>query len=150
MTLCLGKQVSLKNIAWPILTGTTIAIYTLIDAQGVRAAPTAGSYIVWMFIMLGGGVAVLFALWRGQAFVSGAKKEWRAGLTAGALSIVTYGLALYSFRIGPTAKLAALRETSILFATLIAIFVLKERISPPRLAAIALIGTGAMLLLWLE
>ena len=46
-----------------------------------------------------------------------------------------------------SARLAALRETSIVFATLIAIFVLKERVTTARLAGIAVIALGAVLLL---
>jgi drug/metabolite transporter (DMT)-like permease len=147
MALCLGKHLMLRDMRWPVLTGATIAMYTLIDAQGVRAAPDAASYIVWVFIMLGAGIGLLFALWRRREFVASARSQWRSGLTAGALSIVTYGLALYSFRIGDTAKLAALRETSILFAVLIAIFVLKEKATRQRLMAISMIGCGAVLLI---
>ena len=53
---------------WALLTGTCIAAYTVIDAQGVRAAPTAMSHIVWTFILLGGGLGTFFALWRGKEF----------------------------------------------------------------------------------
>ena len=40
-------------LLWAVMTGTCIASYTVIDAQGVRAAPTALSYIVWTFLLLG-------------------------------------------------------------------------------------------------
>ena len=89
----------------------------------------------------------MFALWRGPQFIMAARTQWRAGLFAGAMSIVTYGLALWAFRLGDTPRLAALRETSIVFAALIAIFVLKERVTAGRLAGIALITAGAALLL---
>ena len=68
-------------------------------------------------------------------------------LFAGAMSIVTYGLALSAYRLGDTPRLAALRETSIVFAALIAIFVLKERVTAGRLGDIALITLGAGVLL---
>ena len=42
--------------------------------------------------------------------------------------------------------IAALRETSILFATVIAVVVLKERLSPARIAAAGLIAVGAIVL----
>jgi len=113
----------------------------------VRAAPSAQSYIVWIFLILGGGLGVMFAIWRGPHFMVAARSQWRAGLFAGAMSIVTYGLALWAFRLGDTPRLAALRETSIVFAALIAIFVLRERVTSARLAGIALIAAGAALLL---
>jgi drug/metabolite transporter (DMT)-like permease len=146
-TVGLGRHVDRKAIAWAGATGVCIALYTVIDAQGVRAAPSAVSYIVWIFVMLGGGIGVLFALWRGPRFIVAARAEWRAGLFAGAMSIVTYGLALWAYRLGDTPRLAALRETSIVFAALIAIFILKERVTAMRLAGIGLIASGAALLL---
>jgi len=142
-----GRSVTRSAIGWAMATGVTIAAYTVIDAQGVRAAPSAQSYIAWIFLMLGGVIGVAFALWRGPRFMLAARSEWRAGLFAGAMSIVTYGLALWAYRLGDTPRLAALRETSIVFATLIAIFVLKERVTAARGAGIAVIALGAAVLL---
>jgi drug/metabolite transporter (DMT)-like permease len=130
-----------------VATGISIAAYTVIDAQGVRAAPSAPSYIVWEFLMVGGGIGLLFALWRGPVFVLAARAQWPLGLTAGALSIVTYGLAMWAFRLGATPRLAALRELSILFGVAIAIVFLKERVTVQRLAGIGTIGVGAVVLL---
>jgi drug/metabolite transporter (DMT)-like permease len=135
-----------RALLWALMTGACIAGYTVIDAQGVRAAPTAASYIVWIFIVLGGGIGALFALWRGRDFLVAAAEQWRPGLAAGALSIVTYGLALLAFRLGATPRLAALRETSILFATAIAVVFLKERMTRPRKLGVAAIALGAMTL----
>ncbi len=64
--------------------------------------------------------------------------------------LAAYGLALWAYRLGDTPRLAALRETSIVFATLIAIFVLKERVTAARGAGIAVIALGAALLLMLN
>jgi drug/metabolite transporter (DMT)-like permease len=142
-----GRHMSRRSLAWSVLTGCAIALYTVLDAQGVRAAPSAIGYIAWVFLCLGGGVGALFALWRGPAFLASARSEWRAGLAAGSLSIVTYGLALWAFRLGATPRLAALREISILFGVAIAIVFLKERPTPGRLFGIATIGAGAVVLL---
>jgi drug/metabolite transporter (DMT)-like permease len=134
-------------LLWAVLTGLCIAGYTVIDAQGVRAAPTAFSYIVWTFLTLGVTLAVGFAGWRGRAFFAAAVGQWKPGLVAGALSIVTYGLALLAFRLGATPRLAALRETSILFGTAIAVIFLKERLSKLRTAGVAAIAFGAIVLI---
>jgi drug/metabolite transporter (DMT)-like permease len=146
----LGRSVNRTALGWALATGVCIATYTVVDAQGVRAAPSAPSYIVWIFLSLGGWIGLAFAVWRGPRFVIAARSEWRAGLFAGAMSIVTYGLALWAYRLGDTPRLAALRETSIVFAVLIAVFVLKERISVTRGIGIAVIATGAALLLIVE
>ncbi len=147
MIVGLGRQVDRRALGWAVATGVTIAGYTVIDAQGVRAAPSALSYIVWVYLTLGGGIGLLFALWRGPRFLLAARSEWRAGLAAGALSIVTYGLALWAYRLGDTPRLAALRETSILFAVGIAVLFLGERMTGGRIAGTVAIGAGAALLL---
>ena len=147
--MCIGHSHTLNKSAllWALLTGACIAGYTVIDAQGVRAAPTAASYIVWTFLMLGGGIGAVFAIWRGNTFLISAAHQWRPGLIAGGLSIASYGLALLALRLGSTPRLAALRETSILFGTAIAVTFLKERLSRPRSIGVAAIASGAILLM---
>ncbi len=147
LAMALGRHASRATLLWAAMTGVAIALYTVVDAQGVRRAPSAPSYIAWVFVVTGVGVGGLFALWRGPVFVAAARSQWRAGLFAGALSIFTYGLALWALRLGDTPRLAALRETSILFAALIAVFVLKERFTRSRALAVGLISAGAAVLL---
>lgn len=142
-----GRHISRAGLGWALFTGLTIAGYTVIDAQGVRAAPTPVSYIVWMFVLMGALTVTMFALLsRGGIFAS-ARTQWRAGAAAGALSILTYGLALSAFALGPTAPLAALRETGMVTALLIATFVLKERVTVGRAVGVAGILAGAVLIL---
>ncbi|HEX5377854.1 MAG TPA: DMT family transporter [Phenylobacterium sp.] len=147
MTVGLGRHVERKALMWAGATGVSIALYTVLDAQGVRAAPSAPSYIVWIYLIDGLVIGGIFALWRGPRFLFAARSEWKPGLIAGAISVVTYGLALWAFRIGDTPRLAALRETSILFGVGIAIVFLKERVTTGRLAGIAMIAVGAATLL---
>ena len=136
-----------RALGWALLTGATIAAYTVIDAKGARAAPSAISYIVWVFLMLGFGIGALFALWRGPRFLAEAKAQWKPGLIAGALSIVTYGLALWAYRLGDVPRLAALRETSIVFGVALAVLVLREKVGKARLAGAIIIAAGAALLI---
>ena len=147
LTVGLGRHIPRRALAWAGLTGVTIAAYTVIDAAGVRAAPSAPSYIVWEFITLGFGIALIFSLIRGPRFVIEARSQWKPGLAAGFLSIITWGLALTAYRMGDVPRLAALRETSILFGVIIAIVFLKERVTLPRLGGIGAIAAGAMVLL---
>jgi drug/metabolite transporter (DMT)-like permease len=142
-----SRVTRLKSLGWSLATGGAIALYTVVDAQGVRAAPSAASYIAWVFLVLGGCIGATFALWRGPAFFVAARSEWKPGLVAGALSIVSYGLALWAYRLGGTPKLAALRETSIVFAFGIAVFVLKERVTWARAGGVVAIAAGAWVLL---
>jgi drug/metabolite transporter (DMT)-like permease len=147
LATALGRHMDRRTLGWSLLTGTAIALYTVLDAKGVRVAPTAPSYIAWAFLIDGGVIGAAFALWRGPVFVAAARSQWKPGLIAGALSIVTYGLALWAFRLADIPRLAALRETSILFGVAIAVVFLKERATLARLTGVAVIAAGAVVLL---
>lgn len=145
--LAIGRHLSRAGFGWAVLTGFTIAAYTVIDAAGVRAAPTPFSYIAWMFVTMGLVIVGLFAiLTRGTLFAS-MREQWRPGAIAGVLSILTYGLALYALSIGPTAPLAALRETGMVTALIIAAVFLEERVTVGRGVAVLGILAGAALIL---
>jgi len=59
ITIGFTHTLNLRALFWAALTGCCIAAYTVVDAQGVRAAPTAASYIVWIFLMMGVGIGSL-------------------------------------------------------------------------------------------
>jgi drug/metabolite transporter (DMT)-like permease len=142
-----GRHISRAGLGWALFTGLTIACYTVIDANGVRAAPAPASYIVWMFVLMGMTTVTMFSLVsRGRIFAS-AGAQWRTGAVAGALSIVTYGLALSAFALGPTAPLAALRETGMVTALVIATLFLGEKVTPGRVIGVLAILGGAALIL---
>ena len=71
---------------------------------------------------------------------------WRPGVAAGAMSLGSYWIAIWAFTKAPLAMVAALRETSVLFAMLIAVFVLKEKEGPWRWLAGGLIVGGIALM----
>ena len=124
-----------------------MALYTVADAHGVRAAPSVASYIVWDFVLIGTESVVLFALLtKGRVFADLAV-PWRPAAAAGALSVITYSLALTALSMGPTAPLAALRETGTVTALLIALLLLGERVSLQRVLAVAGIVVGAGVIL---
>jgi len=142
-----ARQLTRAALGWAVLTGSITAAYTVADAHGVRAAPTIASYIVWDFVLIGARSVVMFTVIGRGAMLRAMQRQWRAGATAGALSIVTYGLALIALSMGPTAPLAALRETGMVTALLIGVFALGERLTVQRVAAVAAILAGAALIL---
>lgn len=147
LMLAVGRHIGGAALGWSLFTGLTIAGYTVVDAQGVRAAPTPGSYIVWLFVVMGAVVLAMFgAASRGGIFRQ-LRTQWRPGAVAGALSIVTYGLALSAFALGPTAPLAALRETGMVTALVIGVVALRERVDARRVGAVLGILAGAALIL---
>lgn len=147
LALVVGRHLPAAALGWALLTGGMTALYTVADAHGVRAAPSVWSYIVWDFVLIGGLSVVMFAgLTRGAVFPA-ARRQWRPGVVAGTLSIVTYGLALWAFSLGPTAPLAALRETGMVTALLLSVLFLGERVTVRRGAAVLGILAGAGLIL---
>jgi drug/metabolite transporter (DMT)-like permease len=129
-----------------LLTAGVIATYTLIDGQGVRRSGAPAAYTLWIFLLTGAGVCAWTA--RGRlaapaAFAFARAHPFVAPL-GGLASVGSYGIALWAMTRAPVAAVAALRETSILFATAIAAFVLREPVGRARLAAVALIACGAV------
>ena len=74
------------------------------------------------------------------------RRELRVALLGGFGTLASYGLALWAMTHAPVAAVAALRETSIVFASLIALLVLREKINTRRCLSIALIAAGAVLM----
>ncbi|HEY5046634.1 MAG TPA: DMT family transporter [Rhizomicrobium sp.] len=127
-------------------TGFTIGCYTLIDSSGVRAVSNPFSYVLWFFVAHCVCVFATAPGIRGRRVILEASRQWRIGVLLGFLSITTYGAAMLAFRFGATAQLAALRETSVLFGTVLATRFLKEHLTPRRWAGAGAIALGAILL----
>jgi len=137
---------ALRGIGFALATGLTIGVYTLIDASGVRRVADPYSYVLWFFVMHGLSVVTTAPGVRGRAVIQGAMRQWKLGLLTAALSVVTYGSAMLAYRFGATAQLAALRETSVLFGTGLAMSLLGEKITSRQIIAAVVIAGGAILL----
>lgn len=140
------RATALKGLAYALGTGLTIGLYTLIDASGVRAVAEPLSYVAWFFVAHGASVLLTAPGIRGRAVVIEARRQWRLGVLLGALSITTYGSAMLAYRFGATAQLAALRETSVLFGTALAMTFLGEHMTARRWIAAGVIAAGAIML----
>ncbi|HWD50620.1 MAG TPA: DMT family transporter [Rhizomicrobium sp.] len=135
-----------KGLMFALATGVTIGCYTLIDASGVRAVHNPFSYVLWFFVAHGFCVMVTAPGIRGRAVVIEASRQWKLGILLGVLSITTYGSAMLAYRFGGTAQLAAMRETSVLFGTALAMHFLGEHMNMRRWLAAIAIAAGAILL----
>jgi uncharacterized membrane protein len=100
--------------------------------------------MVYMYIKLFLNVWVL--TWRRSVFVPYVSRYFRLGIPGGVGTTASYGLALWAIAIAPVAVVAALRETSILFGTVIAGLVLKEHIGLSRVISACIIACGATIL----
>lgn len=135
-----------KGIAVAILNAGVIATYTLLDAIGVRGATSPLSYMMWLSFATGLPLVGWVLLTRRVAFVAYASRHFALGAAGGVVSVVAYGLSLWAMTVAPVAMVAALRETSILFATAIAAVLLREPVDRYRAAAVGVIAAGAVAL----
>jgi drug/metabolite transporter (DMT)-like permease len=129
-----------------IATGAVIALYTIVDGLGVRRSGSPFAYALWVFVL----TALPLVLWtmirRRAALIAYGRARLPVSLLGGASTIGSYGITLSAMSAAPVALVAALRETSILFATVMAVLILKEQVRWPRYLAIALIAIGAIAL----
>ena len=143
----IGRNLTREALGYSLLTGLAVATYTVLDAGGVRNAPTPYSYIAWAFFVLGAVIGGVFGAWRGRAFIEYTRKNWKSCVAAGAAGVVSYGLAMLAYSVGELPRLAPLRESSILFALLIATLFLGERPDRLKIAGGIVIFGGVVLLL---
>ncbi len=136
-----------KAILVALLNAFVIAAYTFVDGVGARLSGNAVSYTLWMSLL---PPLLLFAFafyQRGVSAVAGhVRRNWWRGLLGGGGSILSYGLALYAMTKAPVAVVAALRETSILFALVISVVILRERASVWRYLAGGIIAAGVLVM----
>jgi drug/metabolite transporter (DMT)-like permease len=139
------RTIDRRAIGFALLTAVSIALYTLADGIGARLAGTASSYIVWMFV-LDGLMMLAFGMLRfPRAMIEGARGSWGIVLGGGSLSCAAYAIAIWAMTKAPIALVAALRETSVLFAAMIGIAWLREPLIATRLVAAVLVVAGVML-----
>ena len=134
------------STTWALTNALIIAAYTLVDAAGVRTARTPGTYVVWLFVLDALPFPLFILLLKRREMVSYASRFWLRGLIGGALSAGAYGVVLWAMTRAPVAAVAALRETSVIFAALIGAWLLKEGHIARRLAGAAIVAAGVIAL----
>lgn len=134
--------VARHSIFYALLTSVFIAGYSLSDGSGARSAANATSYAAWLFL-LEGVWSLIFCIWlRGRRVIRIMLPEWKIGLAGGLLSAFGYWVAMWAMTKAPIATVAALRETSILFAMVISATILGESVTRWRVMAAVLIVGG--------
>jgi len=143
-----------KALAYAFANAAIIAAYTFTDGLGVRTEVAHGGdalrYVLILFVL--DGIAYPLGVWwhRGPAgrlaIVAYAKKRWPLAALGGSASIGSYAIALWAMTRAPVASVAALRETSVLFAAVIGTWLLKEKFGLQRAIGTAVVVAGVMAL----
>jgi drug/metabolite transporter (DMT)-like permease len=149
LTLALARGLKAfepRPTLYAVITGVTIASYTVSDGIGARSAGDAIAYIVWLNILEGPGLILTAVAIRGRAMLPYLQQYWWRGTAGGVIATLGYGIAIWGLSVGAMAHVAALRETSVLFASLIGTLLLGEGFGRVRVVAAGMIVAGLTLM----
>lgn len=132
------------STALALTNAGVIVTYTLVDGVGARLSGHPASYTGWLFFLTAIPLLAMYFAKQGREGVLALRSNCNKGLVGGACSVGSYGLALWAMTQAPIALVAALRETSVVFATLIAAGFLGERVTPLRYLSILVVTAGAV------
>lgn len=135
-----------RAVGAALLTGASIASYTLLDGVGVRHADGAAGYAAWLFVIEGPLVAVWAYAKRRGDLSSALKGQWLAGTVGGVIAMVSYGIVLWAQTRSALAEVAALRETGVISGAVIGAVFFAERMGARRIAAACVVAAGVVLL----
>ena len=143
-----------KALAFAFANAAIIAAYTVVDGLGVRTEVAIGGhalrYVLILFVLDGMPYPLLVWLRRSPAqrrqILAYARGRWPLAALGGTASIGSYAIALWAMTRAPVASVAALRETSVLFAALLGTWLLKEKFGLQRALGTAVVVLGVMCL----
>ncbi len=138
-----------RALGFAFLTAFCIAGYTLFSGAGVRISGNWLTYAATLEVVSGAIFLITASMFkRKDVFAKGyTLAEWRTDALSGVLAVVGFGIALWAMNSMSIASVAALRETSVVFATLIAYVFLKEKYATKRIIASMIVVAGVSLIL---
>jgi drug/metabolite transporter (DMT)-like permease len=133
-------------VGFALANAVVIAAYSIIDGTGARLAGNAWGYIVWLFVLDAIPFTAYMVARHRTQFITELNRRRARGLVGGGLSAGAYAISVWAMTQAPVALVASLRETSVLFATLIGVRLLKERLTLRRWAGAAAVVIGVIAL----
>lgn len=145
-TVTEGRERMIPALGFAVATGALVAAYTTYDAWGIRATADPFTFLAWFFMIDGIFIPVVTArrwmrLPRGEV-----GPLIRRGLLGAFVAYFSFGAIMLATRLDKVGEAAVLRETSTVFAALIAWLVLGDKVGPVRTALMALIALGAVIM----
>ncbi len=138
---------NIHAIGFALLTGLSIASYSLLGGLGVRQSGTVLGYAAWLELLTCVPF-IAFAVIRRRPHVVAyiASPAARRGFILGMGSVISYLVVLWAMTQLPIATVTAARETSAIFAAMAGTMLLKEPFAGRRIAAAVLVTLGICLL----
>lgn len=134
------------TLAFAFGTSVFIGLYTVVDGLGGRVSGSASGYTGLVFVLDACFMLITGVFLRGPGIFKAVAPFWRSGILGAAASGSAYWVVIWAMSLAPIAMVAALRETSILFALAFSARFLKEPLSFRRVAGALLVVAGAMAL----
>ncbi|MEM0948154.1 MAG: EamA family transporter [Pseudomonadota bacterium] len=135
-----------KALVFAVMTGALVALYTTYDAYGIRATADPFTFLAWFFFIDGLVFPVVAMVrWRRMPAPPDLGPLLARGLIGGVVAFLSFGSIMLATRLDKVGEAAVLRETSTVFAAIIGYLFLKETVGPRRLALMALIALGAVI-----
>lgn len=143
--LKVGRDTLVPALAWALITGVTVAAYTTYDAWGIRLAANPFTFLAWFFVL--DGLFMPLLSWRRLAALPRAEVAPLAarGMIGAVVAFASFGSVMLATRIDDVGRAAVLRETSTVFAALVGWVILGEKVGSRRVALMALIALGAVI-----
>lgn len=135
-----------KAAGMALVTGCFIASYSLVDGTGARLAGTALGFYAWLGIANSIIFAIYLAMTTPKTLVDLLGKGRMVFIVGGTASFAAYSLVIWSFTQAPIALVTALRETSIIFALLIGVGFMGERLSLGKVFSTMITICGVVIL----
>jgi drug/metabolite transporter (DMT)-like permease len=129
-----------------LMTGLMVALYTTYDAYGIRATADPFTFLAWFFMIDALVMPTIAAMrWRSMIARPALRPLMLRGVIGGFLAFFSFGSVMMATRLDKVGEAAVLRETSTVFAALIGWLALRETVGPRRIALMALIALGAVI-----
>jgi len=143
-------RINRPTILVAVANSAVIAIYSVIDGQGARLSGAgsafAFAYNSWADALTALSYLPIILFLRGRAVVATFAQDWRRGLIGGLAAFFGYAIVVWAMTRAPIAAVAALRETSVVFAAIIGVAVLGEPFHAQRAIGVLVILAGVILL----
>jgi drug/metabolite transporter (DMT)-like permease len=143
-------RINRSTILVALVNSAVIAIYSVIDGQGARLSGAgsafAFAYNSWADALTALAYLPIILCLRGRPAVAAFVGDWRRGLVGGLAAFFGYAIVIWAMTRAPIAAVAALRETSVVFAAIIGIVALGEPFHRQRAVAVLVILAGIILL----
>ncbi|MBW2683221.1 MAG: EamA family transporter [Deltaproteobacteria bacterium] len=140
-----GRRIELsRSVLWAIATGICIACYTVADGLGGRATINALTFAGYQCVVDGISIFIVAAFWHPNRLSAILPNQWHKLLIAAIFSATAYAIIIFVMSQTKIGAVAALRETSVLWAVLMGVVFLKEKFGKLRIIATLVILSGVI------